>query len=147
MDDVVLPDWVNFLRQQNVSTVYIAGVTTDYCVKFTALDAKALGFSTVLVEDGCRGVDLQPGDVQEAINQMTVAGVTVVRGFQFLKIAKGNAYVRNQNVSSLRKPISRAFDTFPIPGSKFGRARATFLQARASRMGQTALPVLSKRWA
>jgi nicotinamidase/pyrazinamidase len=72
----------DFLRQQNVTAVYVAGLATDYCVKFTVLDAKALGFPTVLIDDACRGVELQAGDVAKAIDQMTVAGVTVRHGFQ-----------------------------------------------------------------
>jgi nicotinamidase/pyrazinamidase len=71
-----------FLKKQNVTAVYVAGLATDYCVKFTVLDAKALGFATVLIDDACRGVELLPGDVAEAIDQMTAAGVTVRHGFQ-----------------------------------------------------------------
>ena len=55
------------------------GLATDYCVKFSALDARRLGFRTFLVEDGSRGVELQPGDVTRAIEQMRAAGVEVVR--------------------------------------------------------------------
>jgi nicotinamidase/pyrazinamidase len=72
----------DFLRKQNVTAVYLAGLATDYCVKFTALDARALGFSTVLLDDACRGVELQAGDVAKAVDQMTAAGVTVQHGFQ-----------------------------------------------------------------
>jgi len=71
----------DFLRKQNVTGVYVAGLATDYCVKFTVLDAKALGFPTVLIEDACRGVELRAGDVARAIDQMTAAGVTVGHGF------------------------------------------------------------------
>ena len=67
-----------YLRAQNVSAVYIAGLATDYCVKFTALDARTLGFDAYLVEDACRGVNLQPGDSTAAIDQMRAAGVRVV---------------------------------------------------------------------
>ena len=52
----------DFLLGRGVTTVFILGLATDYCVKFTALDAVDLGFSTHLVLDGCRGVDLNPGD-------------------------------------------------------------------------------------
>lgn len=48
---------------------------TDYCVEFTALDGVALGFKTHLVEAACRGVNLKPNDVAEAIREMTMAGV------------------------------------------------------------------------
>jgi nicotinamidase/pyrazinamidase len=66
-----------YLRQQGVTDVYVCGLATDYCVKFTALDAVRLGFRTHLVADASRGVDLQPGDVQRAIEEMSHAGVEV----------------------------------------------------------------------
>ena len=56
----------------------ICGLATDYCVKFTALDAVELGFRTHLVVDACRGVELQPGDVDRAIEQMRAADVDVL---------------------------------------------------------------------
>jgi nicotinamidase/pyrazinamidase len=48
-------------------------------VKFTALDARSLGFDTVLIEDGCRGVELQAGDIEDALAEMRAAGVSVVQ--------------------------------------------------------------------
>ena len=54
-----------YLRQRGVKEVHVCGLATDYCVKFTALDAVELGFETCLLEDACRGVELHPGDVQE----------------------------------------------------------------------------------
>ena len=55
------------------------GLATDYCVKFTALDARELGYETFLIEDGCRGVDLKPGDVDRAVEAMREAGVKMVQ--------------------------------------------------------------------
>jgi len=69
----------DFLRQQGVSELYVAGLATDYCVKATALDAVQLGFPTWLIVDGCRGVNLQPGDVDRALDEMARAGVRLVR--------------------------------------------------------------------
>ncbi len=69
----------DFLRDRGIDEVYVAGVATDYCVKFTALDARELGLRTVLVEDGCRGVDVNEGDVSRAIAEMRRAGVTLMR--------------------------------------------------------------------
>ena len=54
------------------------GLATDYCVKFTALDAVRLGFKTFLIEDGCRGVELAEGDTARAIEEMKQAGVIVI---------------------------------------------------------------------
>ena len=68
----------DYLRERGVGTVFVAGLATDYCVKFTALDARNLGFATFLVKDGCRGVDLSPGDVERAIGEMRAAGVRIV---------------------------------------------------------------------
>ena len=68
----------DYLRARGVTEVYVAGLATDYCVKFTALDARELGFKTYLIEDACRGVNLQPGDVQRAIEEMRAAGVAII---------------------------------------------------------------------
>jgi nicotinamidase/pyrazinamidase len=68
-----------FLRDQGVSDVYVMGLATDYCVKFTALDAAAKGFKTHLIEDGCRGVDLKSGDVARAIEDMRRRGIEIIR--------------------------------------------------------------------
>jgi len=67
-----------WLQERWIKRLYILGLATDYCVKFTALDACALGFDVWLVEDGCRAVELQPGDGERAIREMRGAGVTVV---------------------------------------------------------------------
>jgi nicotinamidase/pyrazinamidase len=69
----------DFLRERQVSDVFVCGLATDYCVKCTALDAVGLGFRTHLVEDACRGVDLKPGDVARAIAEMRAAGVVLVK--------------------------------------------------------------------
>lgn len=69
-----LGDW---LKKQKVTEVLICGLATDYCVKATAIDAVALGFRTVLIEDACRGVGLNPGDIPAALTAMREAGVIV----------------------------------------------------------------------
>jgi len=68
----------DYLKARGVTGVYICGLATDYCVKFSALDAVELGFNTYLIEDASRGVDLQPGDVRRAIEEVRRQGVTVV---------------------------------------------------------------------
>jgi len=70
-----LGEW---LRARGVTEVFVCGLATDYCVKFTALDAAAMGFKTHLVEDASRGVNLRPGDAQQAIEEMKRAGVEVI---------------------------------------------------------------------
>lgn len=68
----------NYLKEKGISSVYILGLATDYCVKFTALDAVNLGFETHLIIDACRGVNLNPEDVNKAVLEMEKAGVKVV---------------------------------------------------------------------
>jgi len=67
-----------WLTERWIKQVYVMGLATDYCVKFTALDARQLGFDVFLIEDGCRGVELKPGDSERAIAEMRGAGVAVV---------------------------------------------------------------------
>ena len=68
----------DYLKSRGVTDVYVAGLATDYCVKFTALDARQLGFNTFLIQDASRGVDLRPGDVDAAVQEMQRAGVKIV---------------------------------------------------------------------
>lgn len=70
-----LGDW---LRTQGVKRLSVAGVATDYCVKFTVLDALAEGFAVDLLARACRGVDLTAGDSERALEEMRAAGAKVV---------------------------------------------------------------------
>jgi nicotinamidase/pyrazinamidase len=69
----------DYLKQRGVTAVYIAGLATDYCVRYTARDARELGFDTYVIADACRGVDLQPGDSQRALEELARDGVHVIR--------------------------------------------------------------------
>jgi nicotinamidase/pyrazinamidase len=73
-----------YLRAQGVDALVVLGLATDYCVKATCLDARALGYAVTLVEDGCRAVDLTPGDGARALAEMRAAGVALVRGSEVL---------------------------------------------------------------
>ena len=68
----------DYLKSKQVTDVYVAGLATDYCVKFTALDARQLGFNTYLVLDATAGVDLRPGDVKAAIDEMRRMGISII---------------------------------------------------------------------
>jgi nicotinamidase/pyrazinamidase len=70
-----LGEW---LREEGVTDVWVMGLATDYCVKFTALDGVKLNFNVRLIEDGCRGVNLEPQDSESAIEEMRGAGVEIV---------------------------------------------------------------------
>ncbi len=77
-----------YLNQHGVTDVYVCGLATDYCVKATGLDAVGLGFKTYLIEDACRGVELQPGDVQRAIGEMRGQWVMMVQTIELTKAGR-----------------------------------------------------------
>jgi nicotinamidase/pyrazinamidase len=77
-----LGEW---LKAQGVTEVFVCGLATDYCVKFTALDSAQMGFKTHFIEDASRGVNLQPDDVLNAIEEMKRVGITVTQSAELLK--------------------------------------------------------------
>jgi nicotinamidase/pyrazinamidase len=67
------------LRAHGIRRVFVVGLATDYCVKATALDAKAAGFDAVVLEDAAAAVNVKPGDEQAALQELRDAGVAVAR--------------------------------------------------------------------
>jgi len=67
----------NVLRQRGIGEIWIVGLATDYCVKATAIDGAELGFSVVVVADGVRPVELEPGDGERALAEMASAGCRI----------------------------------------------------------------------
>lgn len=67
------------LKELGVKKVFVGGLATDYCVKNTVLDALKLGFETFFLEDASRGIDLKPGDVKRAIEEMVKGGATKIK--------------------------------------------------------------------
>ena len=65
------------LQARGATGVDVMGLALDYCVKFTALDAVKLGLTTTLLIEGCRAVNLEPGDGDRAVGAMKTAGVTI----------------------------------------------------------------------
>lgn len=66
-----------YLRQHGITHVTVVGLATDYCVKWTALDAATEGFTVDVPTAACRGVELQDGDVEKALDELRAAGVRV----------------------------------------------------------------------
>jgi nicotinamidase/pyrazinamidase len=77
-------DLHTYLQGKGVTHLHLLGIATDYCVKFTALDAMQLGYRVTLIEDACRGVDLNPGDVARAVEEMRRAGVEITSSAVFM---------------------------------------------------------------
>ena len=72
-----------YLRQRGIRTVFVTGLATDFCVAWTALDAKRLGFETYVIEDACRGIDIN-GSVAAAWKQMQAKGVKRIQSSDLL---------------------------------------------------------------
>jgi nicotinamidase/pyrazinamidase len=64
----------DLLRRQGVNRLFVGGLATDYCVKHTVLDGLGEGFEVVFLEDASRGVNLQPEDSEQAVQEMIRAG-------------------------------------------------------------------------
>jgi len=66
-----------YLRAQGVTRVFLVGLAYDFCVKYTALDARSLGFDVVVVKDACRGVAME-GTMEAADAELAAAGVRTI---------------------------------------------------------------------
>lgn len=67
-----------FLRDHQISDLYVCGLATDYCVLASALDAHKKGFNVLVVEDAVRGVELVKGDVERATEEMKHKGIVFI---------------------------------------------------------------------
>jgi nicotinamidase/pyrazinamidase len=65
-----------YLRERGLDRITLCGLATDYCVLYSALDARAAGFSVELAEKACRGIDFD-GALARALRAMAQAGVTI----------------------------------------------------------------------
>ena len=66
-----------YLKSAQVTQVYICGLATDYCVKYTVLDALQQGYTTVVLEDLCKGVNIDPADSEKALEALRAAGASI----------------------------------------------------------------------
>lgn len=73
-----------YLKERGIQEIIITGLATEYCVKYSVHDALTLGFSVSVVSDGCRGIDLKPGDVEKAWKEMEKAGAFILSSKQLI---------------------------------------------------------------
>jgi nicotinamidase/pyrazinamidase len=66
----------SYLRERGFRRLYLAGLATDYCVAYSALDAIRAGFAVIVLEDACRAIDLE-GSLARAMDEMRRAGVAI----------------------------------------------------------------------
>lgn len=74
-----------FLRARGVVDVFILGLATDYCVNYSVLDARHLGFSVIVFIDGCRAVNVHAGDDERSLAAMREAGAAAMTTAEFLR--------------------------------------------------------------
>lgn len=67
-----------YLKERGIDTVYMVGLALDFCVMFSALDARLAGFNAFVVLDACRGIDID-GSMDTAIRRMQEAGVELIQ--------------------------------------------------------------------
>jgi len=67
-----------YLKERSITDIYLVGLALDYCVKYSVLDAQQLGFNAHVIVDACRGIALDPGDLDRALDEMKRSGATLL---------------------------------------------------------------------
>ena len=68
-----------YLEKRGIKDIYLMGLALNYCVKYSTLDARQLGFKTHVIIDGCLGIELDPGDIDRALDEMKRAGAVFLK--------------------------------------------------------------------
>ncbi len=74
-----------YLKKNEVQDVYIVGLATDYCVKYTVLDALKLGYRVYVIVNGCRAVNLKEGDEEKALSEMRRQGAFLIQSTDLIE--------------------------------------------------------------
>lgn len=82
-DHATMTGLTSYLKERGIDTVYVVGIATDFCVAWTALDAVKQGFKTLVVEDACKGIDLN-GSLEHAWQTMQQQGVVRIQSTDLL---------------------------------------------------------------
>jgi nicotinamidase/pyrazinamidase len=69
----------HYLEKRRIKDIYLMGLALDYCVKYSTLDARQLGLNTHVIVDGCRGIGLKPGDINDALDEIKRAGAVLLK--------------------------------------------------------------------
>jgi nicotinamidase/pyrazinamidase len=67
-----------FLKEKGIKKLFFAGLATDYCVKYSVLDALRLGFKSYVIMESCRGINLHPHDIENSLVEMNQAGAILI---------------------------------------------------------------------
>ena len=68
-----------YSKERSINDIYLMGLALDYCVKYSGLDACHLGLHTHVILDGCRGIELESGDIDGALDDMKRAGAILLK--------------------------------------------------------------------
>ena len=77
-------DLAAYLKQADITELYVVGLATDYCVKASAMDAAKKGFRTFVVTDAVAAVNVKPDDGANALSEMKKAGITLLDSSRML---------------------------------------------------------------
>jgi nicotinamidase/pyrazinamidase len=69
----------HYLEKRGIKDIYLMGLALDYCMKYSTLDARQLELNTYVIVDGCRGIELEPGDIDRAVDEMKRAGAVLLK--------------------------------------------------------------------
>ena len=75
-----------YLRERGIDTLYIAGLATDFCVHWSAVDGRKLGFNVFVVEDASRGIDAN-GSMNRALENIRASGAELISAAQAMAVA------------------------------------------------------------
>ena len=74
---------LGYLRERQLKTMFIAGLAFDFCVRYSAEDARRAGFEVAVIEDACRGIDLE-GSMAAAHRSLKSLGISIINIEAFL---------------------------------------------------------------
>jgi nicotinamidase-related amidase len=69
----------HYLEKRSIKEIYLIGIALDYCIEYSELDACHLSLNTHVILDGCRGIELEPGDIGRALDEMKRAGPVLLK--------------------------------------------------------------------
>ncbi len=98
------------LHKRGVKRFFVGGLATDYCIVNTVLDARKLGFETIVLMDAVRGIDVKPGDVDKAVAAMVKAGATQATSENFAVPEESLPIEEDASDVLEEKPSARAAD-------------------------------------
>ena len=124
------------LRKIKTSELHIVGLATDYCVKFSALDAVTDGFTTTLITDAVKGVNIQPNDSELAISEMKQAGINTITSNELL----------GETITLYRPTASKELSLVEESGWKKWPPRLPEQPIFYPVMNQTYAEIIAKEW-